>query len=273
MLNQLEIFRQGKIRTLYALDAEYLLVVASNKISAYDHVFARDIPGKGKVLTEMSAHFFGKTASICPNHFFVLGRERPELGLSEEISNRSMVVRRAERIAVECVARGYLTGSAWNEYRRTGGEVFGIILPKGLKKNDALPHSIFTPAIKSDSGHDKNITWHELAEREGTNVASQLLSRTLELYACMREYCQKRGIILLDTKIEYGWIDGVLSVIDELGTPDASRYAPCYDKQAFRDWLDANGWNRAPPTPPIPEWLMDDVSMRYSIVRHILTRQ
>ncbi len=270
MLSQLKMVRQGKIRTLYEMDAERLLVVASNKISAYDHVFAEEIPGKGEVLTNISAHVFRATASVARNHFIALAASCHELVLPNEVLCRAMVVRKAEPIRVECVARGYLAGSAWTEYKKTG-TVASIRLPSDLQNGDMLPEPIFTPALKADTGHDTNIAYAELEKSVGKNLAGELKEKTLALYDALHSYGRARNIIILDFKCEFGWIDGTLSVIDELGTPDSCRYWPQYDKQYLRNLLDTLGWNRTAPPPHLPETAINEIAQRYRMAHAMLT--
>uniref|UniRef100_A0A7C5VV39 Phosphoribosylaminoimidazole-succinocarboxamide synthase n=1 Tax=Thermomicrobium roseum TaxID=500 RepID=A0A7C5VV39_THERO len=266
------LFRRGKVRELFDL-GDTLLLVATDRLSAFDVVLPNGIPGKGIVLTQLSAFWFEWFADRVPSHY--LTTELPEQfsvyrGI---LQGRSMLVRKAERIPVECVARGYLAGSAWAEYR-TSGMVAGVRLPSGLRESERLPEPLFTPAIKSDTGHDENITFDELVRRVGEELAERLRERTLEIYVAAERYARERGVIIADTKLEFGWIDGELAVIDELLTPDSSRFwdaeqyqpgrpQPSFDKQFVRDWLLASGWNKQPPAPALPPDVVEKTAEKY----------
>jgi len=248
-LPQLPLFRRGKVRDTYDL-GDRLLMVASDRISAFDVVLPDLIPGKGRVLTGLSTYWFGLTRHIIPNH--LLSASEADLppairGHGEELAERFMLVRRAERIDIECVVRGYLAGSAWYEYRQYG-TVCGEALPAGLVESQQLDVPIFTPAIKADAGHDENISFERAAELVDTDVAQRLREVSIELYRFGAQRARAGGIIVADTKFEFGWVDGRLTLIDELLTPDSSRlwdsehYAPgraqeSFDKQPVRDWL------------------------------------
>lgn len=266
------LFRRGKVRELFDL-GDTLLLVATDRLSAFDVVLPNGIPGKGIVLTQLSAFWFEWFADRVPSHY--LTTELPEQfsvyrGI---LQGRSMLVRKAERIPVECVARGYLAGSAWAEYR-TSGMVAGVRLPSGLRESERLPEPLFTPAIKSDTGHDENITFDELVRRVGEELAERMRERTLEIYVAAERYARERGVIIADTKLEFGWIDGELAVIDELLTPDSSRFwdaeqyqpgrpQPSFDKQFVRDWLLASGWNKQPPAPALPPDVVEKTAEKY----------
>jgi len=268
----IRLYRHGKVREVFDL-GEHLLLVATDRISAFDVVLPNGIPGKGIVLTQLSAFWFEWFGSDIRSHYVTT--ELPE-GLEPYrlvLAGRSMVVRKAERIGIECVARGYLAGSAWAEYRDTGS-VCGLRLPAGLRESERLPEPIFTPAIKSDTGHDQNITFAELVDRVGETVADALRDRTLEIYDRAERYARDRGIIIADTKLEFGWIDGELAVIDELLTPDSSRFwdaeryapgrpQPSFDKQFVRDWLVASGWDKQPPAPELPPEVVEKTAEKY----------
>jgi phosphoribosylaminoimidazole-succinocarboxamide synthase len=268
----IRLYRYGKVREVFDL-GEHLLLVATDRISAFDVVLPNGIPGKGIVLTQLSAFWFEWFGSDIRSHYVTT--ELPE-GLEPYrlvLAGRSMVVRKAERIGIECVARGYLAGSAWAEYRDTGS-VCGLRLPAGLRESERLPEPIFTPAIKSDTGHDQNITFAELVDRVGETVADALRDRTLEIYDRAERYARDRGIIIADTKLEFGWIDGELAVIDELLTPDSSRFwdaeryapgrpQPSFDKQFVRDWLVASGWDKQPPAPELPPEVVEKTAEKY----------
>uniref|UniRef100_A0A7C1X5D8 Phosphoribosylaminoimidazole-succinocarboxamide synthase n=1 Tax=Thermomicrobium roseum TaxID=500 RepID=A0A7C1X5D8_THERO len=266
------LFRRGKVRELFDL-GDKLLLVATDRLSAFDVVLPNGIPGKGIVLTQLSAFWFEWFAERVPSHY--LTTELPEQFSAYRgiLQGRSMLVRKAERIPVECVARGYLAGSAWAEYR-TSGMVAGVRLPSGLRESERLPEPLFTPAIKSDTGHDENITFDELVRRVGEELAERLRERTLEIYVAAERYARERGVIIADTKLEFGWIDGELAVIDELLTPDSSRFwdaeqyqpgrpQPSFDKQFVRDWLLASGWNKQPPAPALPPDVVEKTAEKY----------
>jgi phosphoribosylaminoimidazole-succinocarboxamide synthase len=261
------LFRRGKVREMYDFGDERLLMVASDRVSAFDVVMREPIPGKGAVLTALSRFWFERTAELAPNHLLLGDAPPPEL------AERALVVRKAERIDVECVVRGYLAGSGWVEYARSG-TVAGEALPSGLLESQQLPRPRFTPATKAESGHDENISRAELRGRVGDALAEALEAASLSLYAAGAEHARKCGLILADTKFEFGFVDGRLTLIDELMTPDSSRYwpldgyapgkpQPSFDKQFLRDFLLASGWNREPPPPPLPEQVIEGTASRY----------
>jgi phosphoribosylaminoimidazole-succinocarboxamide synthase len=272
----LSLFRRGKVRDTYALGEDLLLFVTTDRISAFDVVMPNGIPDKGRVLTGLSLFWFDRMKDLVPNHLVSadVADLPPSLAAQRDaLSGRIMIGRRAERIDIECVARGYLAGSAWAEYRRTGNAV-GYELPAGLRESDQLPRPIFTPAIKNDDGHDENIPVSRLVPMIGADLARELERKTLMLYAEASAYAAARGIILADTKFEFGWIDGELALIDEMLTPDSSRfwdvetYEPgrpqaSMDKQPLRDWLEASGWNKQPPAPTLPADIVDATRARY----------
>ncbi len=266
--------RRGKVRELYDL-GETLLLVASDRISAFDCVLTPGIPDKGKVLTQLSTFWFQKFADI-ENHLLETDIERFPEGLLADrstLAGRSVIVRKAEVIPFECVARGYLAGSGWAQYKKTR-QLCGIRLPAGLVEADRLSEPIFTPATKNDRGHDENVSFDFLANRVGREEAERLRNLTLDLYARASEYARSRGLILADTKLEFGLIGGRLVWIDEAFTPDSSRYwdAAAYrpghsphsfDKQFVRDWLDSTGWDRRPPAPRLPEGVVRTTREKY----------
>jgi phosphoribosylaminoimidazole-succinocarboxamide synthase len=271
------LYARGKVRDTYDLGGGRLLIVATDRISAFDVVLPQGVPDKGAVLTQLSAFWFEKTADVMPNHMLRLISNCDNADLPfpcpHQIAGRSMVVKRAKRVDIECVARGYLSGSGWVEYQQTGS-VCGIPLPKGLRESDKLPEPIFTPSTKAASGHDINIGFAEVADMVGPETAKQVRHATLAIYRFAAEYALERGIIIADTKMELGWHDGSLILIDELLTPDSSRFwdaatyepgksQPSFDKQPVRDWLIASGWNREPPPPDLPDQVVADTSERY----------
>jgi len=273
--------RKGKVRELYDL-GEHLLIVVTDRISAFDYVLEPPIPDKGRVLNGLSAFWFERTRDIQKNHF--LHADASRLGDAvdrERLAGRVTVARKARRIDVECVVRGYITGGGWRQYRETG-RVNGIGLPKGLRKNDRLPEPIFTPAAKNDAGHDEDITFDELVRRAGRELAEELRARSLRLYEYGRKCCEERGIILADCKFEFGWIDGELTLIDELFTPDSSRFwamdkyaldveIDSMDKEPVRAHLAASDWDRASPPPPLPPDVVAATTARYrEIYRRII---
>jgi phosphoribosylaminoimidazole-succinocarboxamide synthase len=275
-LSEATLFHRGKVRDTYDL-GDRLLMVATDRISAFDVVLPNGIPDKGRVLTQLSAFWFQLTADVAPNHFIRLidstkAADVP-FAIPSELVGRSMLIRKAKRLDVECVARGYLAGSGWVEYRDTG-KVCGIPLPSGLRESDELPEPIFTPATKAESGHDINISFEQVAELVGERTASLIRARTLAVYGFARDYARQRGIIIADTKLEFGWLGDELIVIDELLTPDSSRFwpadgyqpgrpQPSFDKQPVRDWLIASGWNRQPPPPVLTPEVVESTAERY----------
>jgi phosphoribosylaminoimidazole-succinocarboxamide synthase len=269
------LFRRGKVRDTFDL-GDSLLMVASDRISAFDVVLPTPIPGKGAILTQLSRFWFEQTDGLVPNHLITADpnafpAELRQIG--QELAGRAMVVRKAERIDVECVVRGYLAGSAWAEYQRLG-TMAGEPLPSGLRQADRLPAPLFTPAIKNDDGHDVNISRGEMAEVVGADLAARLEEASRDLYGLAAEYALQRGIILADTKFEFGFVDGELTLIDEALTPDSSRFwdaatylpgrdQPSFDKQPVRDWLQDSGWNKEPPGPELPPDVIVGTAERY----------
>jgi phosphoribosylaminoimidazole-succinocarboxamide synthase len=277
-------WHRGKVRDTYDL-GDRLLIVATDRISAFDVVLPNGIPDKGAVLTQLSAFWFEKIEPVVPTHFIRLADGSAADGLPfalpPELLGRAMIVRKARRVDVECVVRGYLAGSAWAEYRRTG-RVCGIPLPEGLREAEQLPEPIFTPTTKAESGHDQPITYAELVRMVGPDAANVLKLRSLAVYRFAWQYALARGIIIADTKFEFGWHDGELILIDEVLTPDSSRFwpldgyepghsQPSYDKQPVRDWLEATGWDKQPPAPPLPAAVVADTAARYRRVFTLLT--
>ena len=272
---------QGKVRDTYDLGDGLLLMVATDRISAFDVVLPTGIPEKGAVLSQISAFWFDMTADIIPNHFVSLASDRSDLGLSDEIARRSMVVKRADRIDVECIVRGFITGSAWSEYRRSG-TVAGQQMPEGLRDGDMFPEPLFTPSTKAEEGHDENITVAQMEDLVGKELTDRLAQASIDVYATARDYAKGKGIIIADTKFEFGIIDGEISLIDEVLTPDSSRFwdmdgyapgksQPSYDKQFVRDWLDDAGWDHEPPAPELPGDVVASTAERYLKAYRMLT--
>ena len=264
---------RGKVRDTYDLGDGLLLMVATDRISAFDVVLPTGIPEKGAVLCQISAFWFDRTSHIVPNHFVALATDRADLDLPQDLARRAMVVKRADRIDVECIVRGYITGSAWSEYRRSGS-VAGIPMPEGLREGDAFPEPLFTPSTKAEEGHDENITVAQMEDMVGKELTAQLSEASIAVYAAARDYALQKGILIADTKFEFGVIDGEVSLIDEALTPDSSRFwdmegyapgksQPNYDKQFVRDWLDAAGWDHEPPAPELPPDVVERTHSRY----------
>lgn len=280
---------RGKVRDTYDVGNGLLLMVATDRISAFDVVLPTAIPEKGVVLSHISAFWFGRTASIMPNHFVCMATDKASLdGISlpnmpEEVARRGMVVKRAQRLDVECIARGYITGSAWAEYT-VSGTVNGLKMPAGMLEGDRFPEPLFTPTTKAEEGHDLPMSLKELSDTVGEDMAKRLGEKTVEIYTSADAYARTKGIIIADTKLEFGLLDGELILIDELLTPDSSRFwdaegyapgksQPNYDKQFVRDALTAMGWNREPPAPELPQDVVEVTRERYSEAYQRLTGQ
>lgn len=273
----LPLFCRGKVRDVYDLGG-LLLVVATDRVSAFDVVLPTPVPDRGKVLTQLSAFWFQRTRHMVPNHLVTTDLEeiaraaglRPEE--AEPLRGRSMLVCRARRVDFECVVRGYLAGSAWKEYRATGA-VCGVRLPEGLQAGAKLAEPLFTPATKSTTGHDENVPFEVLEASVGAELAGRLRDASVRLYRFMAEWVEARGLVLADTKYEFGLADGQLLLIDEVGTPDSSRYWDLeayrrgelepFDKQLLRDYLERLGWDKTPPGPALPEDLVMELRGRY----------
>ena len=274
-LKGLNLVKQGKVRDLYNTDAG-ILMVASDRISAYDVVLPTPIPHKGAVLTGTSIFWFDKLKHMVSNHLISTNPDDfpPEAKEhADSLRGRTMLVKPAEVVPIECVARGYITGSGWKEYKASES-VCGIGLPSGLKESEKLPEPIFTPATKEDEGHDENIDFERAASIAGRETAEKLRDLTLRLYTEAAAYALERGIIIADTKFEFGFIDGELTLIDEALTPDSSRFwpanewkpggsVPSFDKQYVRDWLDESGWDHTPPGPDLPDVVVDQTRAKY----------
>ncbi|HJP71851.1 MAG TPA: phosphoribosylaminoimidazolesuccinocarboxamide synthase [Candidatus Limnocylindria bacterium] len=283
-LEGLELVHRGKVRETYRVDDAHLLLVATDRLSAFDVVFDQPIPDKGAVLTRLSAWWFEQLGSLGRSHFVSADApDLPEAARAPEMASRSMLVRRADRVDAECVVRGYLAGSGWAEYQRSAA-VCGHPLPAGLREADRLPEPIFTPSTKAEVGHDENITREQLADLVGADLARQLEERSIALYVEGARRAEAVGLILADTKFEFGFIDGELAVIDEVLTPDSSRfwdggrYAPgsspaSFDKQFVRDFVAASGWNKEPPAPTLPDDVIAGTRERYVAAYERLTGQ
>jgi len=253
---------RGKVRDIYE-DGDRLLIVATDRISAFDYILATGIPDKGRVLTQMTLFWLDFLRDTVPNHFL-------SSAVPAGLEGRSMWVKRCDMIELECVARGYISGSGWKDYQRTGA-ICGIPLPKGLRESDQLPEPIFTPATKAQTGHDENISFETAASLVGAELAAKLRDLTLSIYKKAADYARTRGIIIADTKFEFGILNGQITLADEVLTPDSSRFwplstyqpggaQPSYDKQYVRDYLESIHWNKQPPAPALP----DDVARRTS---------
>ncbi|GAC1409211.1 MAG: phosphoribosylaminoimidazolesuccinocarboxamide synthase [Actinomycetota bacterium] len=274
-LSGLEHIKQGKVRDLYRT-SEGILMVASDRLSAYDVVLPTPIPDKGSVLTGLSAFWFGKMAGIIGNHLLSTTPEDfpPEAKQhAEALRGRSMLVRETAVVPIECVARGYISGSGWKEYRKSG-TVCGIKLPEGLQESDKLPEPIFTPSTKADVGHDENISFEQACEIAGAETMERLRDATLRIYSEAARFAESKGIIIADTKFEFGTVNGEIVLIDEVLTPDSSRFwpadqyqpgssPPSFDKQYVRNWLDASGWDHNPPGPELPAEVVANTRSKY----------
>jgi len=287
----LPLFRRGKVRDVYDL-GDKLLIVSTDRISAFDVVLPCGIPDKGRVLNQLSAFWFKKTAHILPNHLIkiidsdVILSETKSLSshsreLPDSLIDRSMLVAKAKRIPVECVVRGYLSGSAWAEYKETR-KIGDITLPQGMKESQELSQPIFTPTTKSDTEHDRLLTNQDIKGLGIKDLLGKLEQKSLHVYSYARDYARRRGIIIADTKFEFGFINGKLALIDELLTPDSSRFwdasqyevghsQPSFDKQPVRDWLLDSGWDKEPPAPMLPPEVIERTSERYREVYSKLT--
>jgi phosphoribosylaminoimidazole-succinocarboxamide synthase len=274
---------RGKVRDVYRVDGR-LLIVATDRISAFDYILPTGIPDKGKVLTQLSIFWFDFLEDLTPTHFLtadVAEYPEPLLRFRDQIEGRSMLVKRADMIEIECVARGYIAGSGWKEYRERG-TVCGIPLPAGLRESEKLPEPIFTPATKAQSGHDENISFERTASLIGSDLAARLRDLTLAIYARAARYAETRGILIADTKFEFGFVDGELVLGDEVLTPDSSRFWPAetyrpggpqfsFDKQFVRDYLESIHWNKQPPAPPLPEEVAARTGEKYRQAYYAIT--
>ena len=282
---------KGKVRDTYELSSTEFLLVATDRVSAFDVILPSGVPDKGIVLNELSAFWFEKTKHLIPNHVVQVVNDvrlldsyrnlQMQSGFPEHLKDRSMIVRKADRVNIECIARGYISGSAWEEYSQHG-TISGQPAPKGLQESDKLPQPIFTPTTKADSGHDEPITIEQMANLVGSELTGAIMEHTLQIYRFAEEYAYSKGIIIADTKMEFGIIDGQLHLIDELLTPDSSRFwpmeryqpggsQPSFDKQPLRDWLAKSGWNKEPPGPALPADVVEQMAERYREVYRMLT--
>ena len=276
------ILYRGKVRDTYEVKGK-LLMVATDRISAFDIVLPSGIPGKGKILSLMSAFWFLRTGQLVPNHYIAMAGDAEGLGelagaveamgVPTEVADRAMVVKKAERIDIECIVRGHITGSAWSEYKRQG-TAGTLPMPAGLLESQKFPEPLFTPTTKAETGHDENMTYQQVQDMVGNEMADRLRDTSIAVYAFARDYAAERGIIIADTKMEFGIIDGRLHLIDELLTPDSSRFwdaedfevgrsQQSFDKQYVRDWLIESGWDREPPAPPLPDDVANKTAERY----------
>lgn len=276
--------RRGKVREVYDL-GEYLLIVSTDRLSAFDVVMENGVPDKGRVLNQLSAFWFERLRAVCPNHLITVDDQKIAESVSfwsPELRGRSALAKKAEPLSIECVARGYITGSLFKEYVASGGRVHDLDLPGGLMDGSALPEPIFTPATKAESGHDENISFGQAADRVGKETAELAMRWTLELFRLAQQHASECGLILADTKFEFGHTNEGLIWIDEALTPDSSRYweadlwtpgkpQPSYDKQFVRDYLESIGWNKQPPGPRLPDEIIAKTRAKYLEAYRLLT--
>lgn len=279
------LYARGKVRDVYDL-GDRLLIIATDRISAFDCIMPNGIPGKGKILTEMSLFWFDLVSGIVPNHLITARvGEYPEFLQKHHdlLNGRSMIVRKAERIDVECIVRGYLSGSGWKEYRQTGA-ICGIELPSGLVESQKLPENIFTPSTKADSGHDQNVGFEVVEEMIGRKLAAEIRDLSLAVYEKARAYAEERNIIIADTKFEFGRVNGETILIDEILSPDSSRFwprasyrpggpQPSFDKQFVRDYLETLDWDKTPPAPTLPEEIVLKTLEKYREARSSIRKK
>jgi phosphoribosylaminoimidazole-succinocarboxamide synthase len=272
----LKLHASGKVRDVYDIDDKQLLFVATDRISAFDYILATGIPHKGRVLNQISLFWFDFLADVVPNHLITADVNEYPANVrkyADQLRGRSMLVRKAEMFPVECVVRGYISGSAWKEYKASG-TVSGITLPAGLKESDAFPEPIFTPSTKATTGHDENISFDQMCDLVGVETASHLRDLTLRIYKKAAAYARERGIIIADTKFEFGQTQSGITLADEVLTPDSSRFWPAdrysagraqdsYDKQYVRDYLEQIHWNKQPPAPALPVEVARHTSEKY----------
>ncbi len=280
---ELSLYKKGKVRDVFEIE-DKLLIVASDRISAFDYVLPSLIPDKGKILTQLSKFWFDYTALVCPNH--LVSTEVDDFPsmlhkYREVLEKRSMLVKRTKLVPVECVVRGYLAGSGWKDYATTG-KISGIKLPAGLKEADRLKQIIFTPSTKAEEGHDLNITFKEMQKTVGSELGQKIKKISIELYQKASLHALSKGIIIPDTKFEFGLLNGELILVDEIFTPDSSRFwplasyspgksQPSLDKQFVRDYLESTGWDKKFPPPPLPREIIEQTSKRYHEIYRLLT--
>jgi len=271
----LELHARGKVRDVYSA-GEYLVIVASDRLSAFDYILPTPIPDKGRVLTQLTVFWLDLLRDLAPNHFVTANVDEYPAAFRpfrDQLEGRSMLVKRANMVNIECVARGYLSGSGWKEYQKSGA-VCGIALPAGLRESDKLPEPVFTPATKAQSGHDENISFEMSAQVVGVDVATRVRDLTLAIYKRAAEFAETRGIIIADTKFEFGFVGDELVLADEVLTPDSSRFwpratyqpggaQPSFDKQYVRDYLEAIHWNKQPPAPALPDDVARHTTEKY----------
>jgi len=271
------------VRDVYSVDGQ-LLIVATDRISAFDYILPTGIPDKGRVLTQLSIFWFDFLRDVTPTHFLTAEVDQYPAALRpfrSQLEGRSMLVKRAEMVEIECVARGYLAGSGWKEYK-SQGTVCGIPLPAGLRESDRLPEPLFTPSTKAQSGHDENISFAKMCSLVGQDLGARLRDLTLAIYSRAASYAETKGVIIADTKFEFGFIDGELVLGDEVLTPDSSRFWPAesyrpggaqfsYDKQYVRDYLESIHWDKRPPAPPLPDDVAAKTSEKYRLAYRVLT--
>jgi phosphoribosylaminoimidazole-succinocarboxamide synthase len=284
----LPLVNRGKVRDIYAVGDDKLLIVTTDRVSAFDSILPNPIPDKGRILNQISIFWFNKFHQLVPNH--LITDQISEMGLgtsiekkfSAQLQGRSVLVKKTQPLAIEAVARGYITGSGWKDYLKTG-KVCGHALPKGLKQCEQLPRTLFTPATKATQGHDINISTQEAAKIVGKDIADQVERLTIQIYEEGRAYAKKRGIIIADTKFEFGILKGKLILIDEVLTPDSSRFWPAdqyatgrdqvsFDKQIIRNYLEESGWDKEPPAPELPQAVVDKASRAYQEIFDKLTK-
>ena len=276
---------KGKVREIYDLGEDQLLFVTTDRISAFDVIMNEGVPGKGIVLNKVSRFWFKKSKHIIDNHYITGNIKKFPSVLKQfhaQLEGRSMIVKKCKPLPIEFVVRGYLAGSAWKEYEEKG-EVCGVKLPAGLKKNDKLPEPIFTPATKAEEGHDENITFEEAAAKIGERTADYLREISIELYNFGNKYLEEKGLVMADTKFEFGRLsNGETILIDEVMTPDSSRFWPKklldegkepvhFDKQVLRDWLEEQDWDKTPPAPPLSEEVINETYQRYQDIGQVIT--
>ncbi|MEO8736519.1 MAG: phosphoribosylaminoimidazolesuccinocarboxamide synthase [Edaphobacter sp.] len=283
-LGNLPLTARGKVRDIYDLGHDQLLFVATDRISAFDHVLATGIPDKGRILTQLSLFWFDLLENIVKNHLLTTDAARFPASCTpflDQLEGRSMVVKRAEMFPIECVVRGYLSGSGWKDYRQTG-TVCGIKLPQGLRESDKLPEPIFTPAAKNNVGHDENISFEQMVKTIGQKSAEDLRDLTIKIYEKAGKHAASRGLILADTKFEFGLIDDEITLADEVLTPDSSRYwpaetynpggpQPSFDKQYVRDYLESIHWNKQVPAPALPPEVVEKTKDKYLEAFRLIT--